>query len=154
MIDGEHLRGEQFRAVAANEHLHGLVAHFLPDLMNISFGDQVSAGDQDNAIGDAVNLIENVAGDQQMHSLTAKLFEERNGFGARHGIQSVQRLIEDQHAWMMRDGLREPNLLPHAFAVAGDLAACCIAKLHAFEASQAQIERRRFCSCRGASGYP
>jgi hypothetical protein len=134
MIDGKHLRRQQLRMVAANENLHRLLAHFLPHLVNIALSDQVSAGDQDNAIGDAVNLIENVAGDQQMHSLPAKLFKERNGFGARHGVQSIQRLVEDQHSGPMRNRLREPNLLTHAFAVARNLAARCVAKLYAFEA--------------------
>ncbi len=42
------------------------------------------------------------------------------------------RLIENENAGVMRNGLREANLLPHAFAVAVDFAhAGCVAKTHA-----------------------
>ena len=43
--------------IAANEHLHGLLAHLLPYLMNIAFSDQISTGDQHDAIGDAVYFV-------------------------------------------------------------------------------------------------
>ena len=63
MNDGENPGREDLRAVAADEHLHGLFADFLPDLVDIAFGDEVSAGDEDDAVGDAVDFVEDVAGD-------------------------------------------------------------------------------------------
>ena len=62
--------------IAADEHLHGLVAHLLAYLVDVALGHQVSAGDQHDAVGDAVHLIENVAGDDQVHSLPAQLFKQ------------------------------------------------------------------------------
>ena len=49
----------------------------------------------------------------------APLAEQRDGFGARHGVQAVERLVEHQHLRIVRDGLRQLDALPHAFAVGG-----------------------------------
>ena len=87
-----------------------------------------------------------------MHSLAAQLFEQRDRFSPRHRIESVQRLIKHQHAWVMGDGLSEANLLPHALAVAGDLSRGRIAKLHALDSLHWQDRRPSLLPSRGASG--
>src|ERR1035441_485363 len=106
--------------IAANKYLHGFVADFLSDLMNIAFSNQVAAGDQNDAIGDSVDLVENVAGDQQVHALTAKFFKEGERVAMSHGFQPVKGFSENQDARMVCNGVCQPNLLPHAFAVTGD----------------------------------
>ena len=42
VVDGEHLRSQNLGAIAANQNLHRLFVHFLPDLMDIAFRDQDS----------------------------------------------------------------------------------------------------------------
>ena len=46
--------------------------------------------------------------------------KQRDGFGAGHGIEAVERLVEHQHGRAVGDGLRQFDALPHAFAVSGD----------------------------------
>src|SRR5579859_6643906 len=63
VIERKHSRGEQLRPITADEHLHGLVAKVTADLLYCALRDDVASGDEDDAIGDTVNLVENVAGD-------------------------------------------------------------------------------------------
>ena len=69
----------------------------------------------------------------------AQFAEQRDGFGAHQRIEAVQRLIQHQHPRIVRDGLRQLDPLPHAFAVAGDFAVRGFGHAHAldrdFEAS-------------------
>ena len=60
----------------------------------------------------------------------AELLEQSKRFRARHRIQPIQRLIQHKHGGLMRDRLREPDALPHAFAIAGDFAIGGFQKIH------------------------
>ncbi len=53
----------------------------------------------------------------------APLAEQRDGFGAGHGVEAVERLVEHQHLRVVGDGLRQLDALAHAFAVGGHGAA-------------------------------
>ena len=132
MPEREKLCRKQLRIVAADPvPASAFRCHFLPDFLNVAFREQVSTGNRDHPIGNSIYFIQNMARDQDVHALAAQLFKQRNRLGARHWIEAVQRLIEHQNARMMRYGPGQANLLPHAFAVAGDLAIRCVAKLHA-----------------------
>src|ERR1051326_7123142 len=55
--------------------------------------------------------------DNHVPALIAPLPEECDGLGASQRIQPVERLVQDNHLGLMRDGLRQLYPLPHAFAV-------------------------------------
>ena len=57
-----------------------------------------------------------------MQSLFADGLKERDGFRARHGVQTVQRFVQDQHRGPVGDRLCQSHALTHAFAVARHLA--------------------------------
>src|ERR1700676_680 len=58
-----------------------------------------------------------------MHSLFGNGFEEGDRFRAGHGVEAVERLVENQHGRMMRNRLSQANALAHPFAVTGHFAA-------------------------------
>jgi len=101
--------------------------------MNISLSNQVASGDENDPIGDSVDLIENVAGNDQMHPLASEFFEERQRLRPSYGVKSIERLVKNKNLWMMSDRLREPYLLTHTFAVPGDLPSRRIAQTGAFK---------------------
>ena len=154
MIDGKHLRGQQLRVVAADENLHRFFAHFLADLVDVSLRDQVAAGDQHDAVGDAVDLIEDVAGDEEMHSLAAKLLEERDAI-RRAPWDRVRSAAHREPA--PGDDARWPGQ-------AGSSGAClCCSRRSCGRLHRRSCTRSRDShgepegvasrSCRGASGY-
>ena len=152
MIDGKHLRRQHLGVIAANENLHRLFAHFLSDLMNISLGDQISAGDQDDAIGDAIDFVQNVAGDQQVHSLPASSSKSAIDSARAIGSSPFNGSSRTSTRGMVGDRLREPDLLAHALAVAGDPSLRRVAELHAFEGLLVSLTAIASL-CRAASGY-
>src|SRR5438874_11270487 len=99
-----------------------MVADFLADLADLSLGHNVAAAHQYHAVGDAIDFLQNMAGNDDVHPLLGNRFKERDRFRAGHGIKAVERFVENQHGGMMSDGLREANALTHPFAIAGYLA--------------------------------
>ena len=55
-----------------------------------------------------------------MPPVLAPLLEQRDGLGARHGVEAVERFVEHDHARVVRDRLRQLDALPHALAVGRD----------------------------------
>ena len=50
----------------------------------------------------------------------ARLLEEIDHLGPTHGIETVERLVEDQDPGVVAEGVGELDPLPHALGVAGD----------------------------------
>src|SRR5580704_9816354 len=110
-----------------------MIADFSANFFNLAFGNDVAAAHQHDAVRDAVDFLQNVAGNDDVHSLFSDGFKERNGFGAGHGIEAVEGFVENQHGWMMCNRLGQANALPHAFAIASDLASGDLRHAGAFE---------------------
>ena len=110
-----------------------MIADFAANFFDLAFGDDVAAAHEHDAVGDAIDFFQNVAGDDDVHSLLGDGFKERDGFRARHGIEAVERFIENEYRRMMRDGLSQANALAHAFAVASYFAAGDLGHARAFE---------------------
>src|SRR5213075_3060658 len=130
VILSEDTRSENTGTRAAHENLHGVFFYFTAHAVNLAFGDNVAVTHQDYLIGDFVDLMQNVARDDDVQSLFAERFEQCHRFGTGHGIEAVQRLIEHQHRGVMGDRLSEPNALPHALAVSSDFAIGGIGEVH------------------------
>ena len=118
--DLEELRRERARPVAPDEDLHRVLLDLVAHAMHVTFGNDVAVVEQDHAVRDHVDLVQDVARDDQMEPFRRKLLEQADRLGPRHRIETVQRFVEDQNRRVVRDRLCEPHALPHALAVAGD----------------------------------
>ena len=79
--------------------------------------------EENHLVGNAIDLVQDVAGHDDVSAFLAPLFEKLDGFVASHGIETVERLVQHQHGGAVRDGLRQLDALPHALAVGRDGAA-------------------------------
>jgi len=66
--------------------------------------------------------VEDVAREDHEPALVGELPEEGDGLGARHGIETVERLVEDEDPRIVGQRLREADALAHPLAVGGHLA--------------------------------
>ena len=85
--------------------------------------------------------MQDVAGDDDMQALLAQRLKQFKRFCPRHGIESVERLVENQNCRMMTNRLRQPNPLPHAFAVARDFSECGFGHADAVERFMGETKR-------------
>ena len=69
-----------------------------------------------------VQFAEDVAGDDQRHALGLKLAKQRREAAARIGIQAAGRLVEQQHAGLVDDGLADRHPLALAARELGRVA--------------------------------
>ena len=120
MILLEETRGQQAGLVAAHQDLHGLILDLAAHALDLALGDDIAMAEENDLVGDAIDLMEDVAGDDDVAAFLAPLLEERDGFVASHGIEAVQRLVEHQDGGAVRDRLRQLDALPHAFAIGRD----------------------------------
>ena len=109
-------------AIGADQHLHGTVPNLAADALDLALGHHVAVAQQNDLVGDLVDLVQHVAGDDDVLALRGELAEQSDGFGAHQRIQTVQRLIQHQHRRIVRDGQRQLDPLAHALAVPRDLA--------------------------------
>ena len=99
-----------------------MIADLLPHFTNLAFRHDVAAAHEYDTIGDPVDFFENVAGNDDVHSLHGKCTEQSDGLGACDGIQPVERLVQNKHRGMVGDGLRQTDALAHTLAVSSHLA--------------------------------
>src|SRR5712664_1076923 len=118
VIEFERRRRQPRRIRATNKDLHGMVADFLANLANLSLCHNVAAAHQHDAVGDAIDFLQNMTGNYDVHSLLGNRFEKPYRFRTGHGIKAVERFVKNQHGRMMRNGLSQANALPHPLAVA------------------------------------
>src|SRR5204863_16294 len=64
-----------------------------------------------------IHLVQYVAGDEYVAAFGGELLEQADRLGPHQRIQSVERLIQYQHARGVGDRLGELDPLAHAFAV-------------------------------------
>ena len=110
-----------------------MIVDLLANLANLSLCNNVAAAHQHDAVGDAIDFLQNMAGNDHVHPLLGNRFEERDRFRASHRIKAVERFVENQHGRMMRNGLSQANALSHPFAVARHFAPCHLRHSGAFQ---------------------
>src|SRR5262245_62006212 len=74
-----------------------------------------------------------------MKSFGSELAKQRDRFGTHHRIETVKRLVENQHGWLVRNRLCEAYTLPHSFAVCRDFSIPGFQETDAFERNLAQL---------------
>ena len=116
-----------------------MLLHFFAHAADLAFGDDVAVAEQDDLVGDGVDFVQDMAGDDDVHAVRGEGAEQGDGFGAGEGIEAVERLIEDEDRRAVADGLGQLDALPHAFAVAGDFAFGGIHEIDALEGAPGQI---------------
>jgi hypothetical protein len=75
--------------LAANQHLQRLVAHLVPHALDLPLGDHVAVREQDHPVRDAIHLVQDVAGDDDVEPVGRQRLEQGHGLGAGHGIEAV-----------------------------------------------------------------
>ncbi len=75
MVLFEEAGGQQAGLIAAHQDLHGLVFDFAAHALDLAFGDDVAVAEQDDLVGDAIDLVQDVAGDDDVAAFVAPLFE-------------------------------------------------------------------------------
>ena len=92
----KHARGQQRRLIAANQNLHRMLdIHFVAHAVNRAFRHDITIVQQHNPIGHHVHFVQNVARNDQVHSIGSKLFEERDRFRSDHRIEAIERFDDD-----------------------------------------------------------
>ena len=123
MVELEGAAGEPLRTVAAHEHLHRLFASLsdlLPHSRDLALGHDVPVRDQDDAVREQIDLVEDVTRDEHVLAFAGQLTEQFDRLGADHRVETVERLVEHHDLRMVGDRLRQLDPLPHALAVARD----------------------------------
>src|SRR5208282_5416206 len=62
--------GGQLRGIrAADQNLHRMIADLAANFFNLAFGDDIAAAHEHDAVGDAIDFLQNMAGDDDVHTL-------------------------------------------------------------------------------------
>jgi len=106
-----------------NQHLRRALVDLLAHAGDLALGDDVPVVDEHDAVGEEVDLVEDVAGEEHVAPLLRERLEERDRLGARHRVEAVERLVEDDDLRVVRDRLSETDALAHPLAIPRDAAA-------------------------------
>jgi hypothetical protein len=85
-----------------------------------AFRHDVAVVHEDHAVGEEVDLVEDVTGEHDVTSFVGELPEQRDRLGAGHRVQPVQRLVEHDDLGVVGDRLGQSDPLPHPLAVSRD----------------------------------
>src|SRR5689334_6145322 len=83
--------------------------------------------------------MQDVRRDDQVQTLGSEFAKEGDRLGADHRIETIERLVENQNCRLVRDRLRQPDALSHAFAVPSYFAIRGIDEIHAFDSKLGEI---------------
>src|SRR4051812_31497757 len=91
----ENQRRHHRWTIAPDKDLHRVVFHLASNALDITLGNDVSTAHHHDTIGDDIDFVEDVAGDDDVHAGFAEIPEEFDDFRPRHGVESVERLVKD-----------------------------------------------------------
>ena len=89
LLGGEHFCRQFTRPVAANHNLRRMLLDLAAHILDLTFGYDVTVAQKDNLIGDDVDFVKNVAGNDDVATLRCRRTEQRNHLCACEGIQPV-----------------------------------------------------------------
>ena len=72
-----------------------MIFHFTAHPLNIAFSNNVSAAHHHDAVGNNVDFMQDVAGNDDVHSRFGAISEQFNDFGSRHRIEAIERLVKN-----------------------------------------------------------
>src|SRR5207302_4331256 len=88
--------------------------------LDLTFCHYVSIAQKDDLIRDHIDLVQNVAGNDDVTALRGRRAEQRDHLRSRQWVEAVERFIENQHFGIVGQGLCEPDSLAHPFTVGGN----------------------------------
>ena len=98
-------------------------ARGLEQLVLGALGHDAALADHDDVVGDDLDLVEQVAGEQHGAALVGVPAEQVAHPADAGGVEAVGRLVEDQHLGVAEEGGRDAEPLAHAERVVADPAA-------------------------------
>jgi len=119
--------------VAAHEDLHRVLLDLAADTVDLPLRHHVAVAQEDDVVGDAVDLVEDVTRDDHVEPFPAEALEEGQRLGAGHRVEAVQRLVQDQDFGPMAERQCQADPLAHPLAVARELAVGRFGHAHALE---------------------
>ena len=122
VVMGKDLRRKSGRLVTTNQDLHRMLFHLIPDAVNVALCHHVAVVQQHHKVRHHVNFVQNVTGDDQMQTLFGQFAKQGDGLRPHHGIESVQRFVQNKHRRLVSQSLGQANSLAHSFAVGSNLA--------------------------------
>ena len=114
MVLLEQASGQAAGVVAADQNLHRLLFHFAAHALNFPFGHHIALAQQDHLVGNRIHLVQDMAGHDHVAPILTPFAEERDGFGAGHGVETVERLVEHQYRRIPEQCCCDPETLAHA----------------------------------------
>ena len=105
----------------ADENSMWVLVEQVADCVKITEREQSSIVKNDNLLSDALDLIEDVAGDEHGLTLRPKVTNYAHDAGASDWVASMEWFIEDDQVRVVDKGVCDFNALPHALAVLANL---------------------------------
>ena len=109
-------RREPAPVVGPYEHVPGAVVHRVADRMVATGGREPAVDEHDHALGQPLDLVQDVRADDDRAALRAELLEQRDEVQALDRVGAVQRLVEHEHVRIAHECGRDLRALPHALA--------------------------------------
>src|SRR5687767_5203968 len=89
--------------------------------------------DEQDVSGHLLDLVQDMAGDHYRATLVCQNAEQVHKLAPAKRIETVEGLVQQNDLRVVEHRLSQLDSLPHAFAVAGDLAISSIGHAHPFE---------------------
>ncbi|GIR07698.1 MAG: hypothetical protein CM15mP18_0270 [Methanobacteriota archaeon] len=105
----------------------------LTDAVHVPKGKHLPAVQQHNLFGDAFNLTQDVAADQDRAAHSAKLPDHVHDRGPCEGVTSREGLVEHDEVGVIDQGVGNFHPLPHALRIAPDLGVHHVLQVHEIE---------------------
>src|SRR5579875_327892 len=117
-LDREAAQRAAQRVIVGGAHAgHGLLAD---ELVARALGDDRAVGDDHEPVGDRLDLVEQVGGEQHGAPTAGEVTQQSAHPAHPLGIQAVGRLVEDQQLRVAEQGVGDPQPLAHAERVLAD----------------------------------
>ena len=113
-------------------------------------GGEPSSHQHDLALGEPLDLVQDVRADDDRATFLAECSEERDEVRALHWVGAVQRLVEHEHLWVRDEGRSDLRALPHALAEPTDPPIRDVGQADGLDGPIDRARRRR-SPCRSAT---
>ena len=99
-----------------------MLLHLAAHPADVALGDDIPRRKDDDAIREHVDLVQDVAADDQVEAVVGPGSEQADDVGAGERIETVERFVQHEYRRLMGDSLGQLDPLAHALRVSRDLA--------------------------------
>ena len=130
----DQLARERLRRAAGGDAQRARpVANEVADRARLALGHETAVDEHDDAGRHALDLVQHVRGDEHRAALGAEPPDQLDDVPALHGVEAVERLVEQQQLGRVHERLGQLDALAHALREAADLAFGGVLEAHARE---------------------